>query len=146
MFLTQKAWEIEDPIYDLLDGQHNHYQIYKTFGFMIPMYVYHIHINISNNGSPSENHMVLCNFEDTLEMLNNYPGSTLDIQTPQTWSETGRVAIHPINSLYVAVEMQKYIAECADGRLILLDLDPESVHADLHHLVKELIWSQASVR
>lgn len=144
MFITQKAWEVEDPIYDLFDRQQNQYQIYKTVGLMIPMYVYHIHINISNNGSPSENHMILGNFEDTLEMLNNYPGSTLDIQVPQTWSETGRVTIHPINSLYVAIEMQKYIAECADGRLILLDLDPESVYADLQPVAKELIWPQGS--
>lgn len=145
-FETKSDWEYDDPFLSSLDDPSRPTFRWCAVEMQLAIYYYHVHILPNSNKKVEIGTNILCGgITFALEILYANPKSKLSLQTP-AWLNNGVPSLNSVIAVYKALEhpSQAYIAECADGKMCVLNMDAESQSMNPEDVDKETLWTSMS--
>jgi len=146
-FETRSSWEVKDPIYKAFDNPEN--PCFRWRAVEIPLAVYFYHVNVVPSKTElklgaSITNVLMGDIMDVLNALRDYPDSTVSLQTPP-WLNNGELGLYRVTAIYKSADPvnKPYIAECADGKMRVLEMGSGSESLNVETVEKTTIWSEA---
>lgn len=144
-FRTQPDWAVKNPIYAVFDDPETPSFRWRAVELPLAVFYYHLHIKLVNELESFGVDLLMGDFDEALKTLQEYPGSTLFLQTPE-WANNGEPGLYRVLTIYKAVEpLKQYnIAECSDGKMFVLSFICDAEEFNPLKVKKEVIWSSAN--
>ena len=141
LFMTETSWEEKNPVYKLLDDPENPMLLWRAVEVQLEVYYYHVHVVLDYEEDSVYRHLLISDFEDALKLLLEHPRSTLDVQVPKYFNR-GRPGIFSVNNLFMTTENMIPIAECKNGKVLVLSINSDAKNINAKSVEKKIIWSK----
>lgn len=143
-FQTKLKWKDKNPEFATFDDPEHSVFRWRVVEMQQSVYYFHVHIVPRTTDSEPMGTNFLCgSIEDTLEILSDYPQSTLSLQIPP-WLNKGEPGLYRVVAIHKSTDPagQPYIVECANGKMHILQLDECSQKINPAAVEKVTLWPQ----
>ena len=146
-FKTQAHWEDKNPSLKAFDDPDNPSFRWRAVELLLAVHYYHVHYvpnSIDLNSVCTD--ILLGNIRDVLDILHEYPDSTLSLQTP-AWANNDEPGLYRVVAIYKSADKatHTHIVECSDGKMHAVGILATDIkNLNLATVEKLTLWTSKS--
>lgn len=143
-FGTYPTWQVKNPVFSAFEDPEQPALLWQAVEMRLSTYYYLVHVKLDSIEKVARCTTILCvTVQDALDFLRAYPGSTISIMVPE-WLNDGEPGLYRVTAIHQSVDpsAQPHIAECANGKMFILQIDLYSQRIIPNTVEKVTLWTE----